>query len=207
MARARHGQAGFTLVELLVAMTLLGLIVVVLTGALQGGLAGSERVDAQAERLNELRLAQAFIRRHVEAARPVQWTRDRRAVVAFEGRADTLDFVAVMPAWPARGGIYLVRLAFEDGDLVMTRRITSGEPAEFRYADGVERRVLARDVVGGGFTYFGAPADGRRAAWRDDWTGQHTMPDLVALALDYADPAAGRWPDLVMAPTIGIQPR
>ncbi len=207
MARARHGQAGFTLIEMLVAMTLLGLIVAVLAGALQGGLAGSERVDTQAERLNELRLAQAFIRRHVEAARPVSWTHDRRAVVAFEGRAEALDFVAVMPAWPARGGLYLVRLAFDDGDLVMTRRITSGEPSEFRYEDGVERRVLARDVAGLSFAYFGTPADGRRAGWRDDWTGQYAMPELVSLALDYADPAAGRWPDLVMAPTIGAQPR
>ena len=204
---AKHGEAGFTLVEMLVGLTLLGLIMAVLAGALRTGLVGIEAVDARAERLSEMRVTQAFIRRHLEAARPVSWLRKRRPVVAFEGQSEEVSFMAAMAEWPNAGALYLVRLAREGSRLVMIRRITSGEPERFDFGRHVERVTLATGIAGLRFSFFGPTPDQRTAKWHERWRDQAAMPDLVRLDIDYADPAAGEWAPLLVTTMIERQPR
>jgi len=197
----RRGTGGFTLIELLVALTLLAAIAAMMAGAINTGVLSAREVDARAERNDALRLSQALIRRHLGAARPVQWLDDRRRVVAFEGTRDAVSFVAVMPAWPDAAGLYLVRLALADGRLVMTRRITSGEAAGFDFHAATDRIVLADGVGGLEFAYFGSDADAP-GKWHDRWVGRAALPRLVRLA-----GAVDRWPTLVVAPMIDPQPR
>ncbi|MBL8254338.1 MAG: type II secretion system protein, partial [Candidatus Competibacter sp.] len=55
-------QSGFTLLELVVAITLVGLILVVLYSGLRLGLNGSDSGEQRAEATNRLRLAYEFLR-------------------------------------------------------------------------------------------------------------------------------------------------
>ena len=56
-ARGAHrGQAGFTLLELVVAITLMGLVLVMLYSGLRAGLNGWDSGEARAEATNRLRL-------------------------------------------------------------------------------------------------------------------------------------------------------
>lgn len=198
-----RGKAGFTLIELLVALTLLAALAAMMTGALNTGVLGAREVDARAERNDALRLSQALIRRHLGAARPVQWLDDRRRVVAFEGTRDAVSFVAVMPAWPDAAGLYLVRLALDDGRLVMTRRITSGETERFDFHAPSDQVVLADRVPGLAFSYFGPDTEDRPSKWHGRWVGRAALPRLVRLGGGAND----RWPDLVVAPMLDPQPR
>ena len=199
----RRAETGFTLIELLVAITLLAAIAVLMAGAINTGVSSAREVDARAGRNDALRLSQALIRRHLGAARPVQWRSDRRRLVAFEGAPDTVSFVAVMPAWPDAAGLYLVRLALRGGRLVMTRRITSGEAERFDFHSATDRVVLADGVAGLTFSYFGSDATDRPGKWHDRWVVRAALPGMVRLG----GAAADRWPDLVVALMIDPQPR
>ena len=202
----RRGERGFTLIEVLVGLTLLGALVAVLTGALRLGLLGRETVDARAEWLDEVRVTQTFVRHYIEAARPFSWIRDRRTEVAFDGEPEAVSFVAAMPGWQNPGGLYLVRIAREGDKLVMTRRITSGGTDGFDFAQDAERTILVTGIARLGFSYFGAaPPLDETPRWHDQWRGQAATPRLVRLDLTHRD--GGRWPVLVAATMIGPQPR
>lgn len=203
----RRREAGLTLIELLVGLAVLGLIAAVLAGALRTGIAGSEAIERRVERLNELRLGQAFIRRHMSQARPVKWADGRRARVAFDGDADGVSFVSVMPSWPSAGGLYLVRLALVGDRLVLVRRITAGESPGFDFDRHAERWVLASGVASLRFAYFGAETRREPPQWHDRWRERAELPLLVRLDVAYADPGGGRWPTLMVAPMLEAQPR
>lgn len=201
---ARRREAGLTLIELVVAMTVLAAIAGLTTGALGFGIRGAEVVEARADRDNRLRLAQALVRRQLGAARPVRWLRDRRDVAAFEGTPEAVAFIAVMPARTGAAGLYQVRLALEDGRLVMIRRVTSGETQGFDFRRGAERVVLADGLAGLEFAYFGPDRARQTPKWHDRWIERDALPRLVRLAAAGAD---GHWPGLVVAPMIDPAPR
>ena len=85
MAPAARGPgrrpAGFTLLELVVAITLIGLILVVLYGGLRLGLNGTDSGEQRAEASNRLRLVQEFLRRQLAQSMTVYRTNDQRAAI------------------------------------------------------------------------------------------------------------------------------
>ncbi|MEX2644458.1 MAG: prepilin-type N-terminal cleavage/methylation domain-containing protein [Acetobacterales bacterium] len=208
MTGAERRQAGLTLIELLVALALLGLIVGALGGALGTGLAGTRSLDRKVERLEEVRLTQATLRRLLESARPVQWQEPGPSggqVVGFDGARERLDFVAMMPAWPAQGGLHLMRLALEDGRLLLLRRISAGEEPGFDFDRLSERTVLMEGVSALHLSFYGAETERRAARWHDDWQGATALPRLVRIDVERSD--GGLWPLMTVAPALAQQPR
>ncbi len=189
---------GFTLIELLVAMTLLALIAAVLFGGLRLGGSAATRIEARAEKLEDLRLVQSFLRQHLTSARPLVRIVDRVPVVAFDGRPDGVDFVGELPAHLAAGGRQAVRLrAGPGGALSLTWRPLGGDGA-FDFGGG-RRHRLATGLPELRFDYYGRrPADSE-PRWHDTWRGADRLPDLVRVRTA-ADPAA--WPALVVAPRL-----
>ena len=59
----RFQQAGFTLLELLIAMTLLGMILVLLFGGLRLGVRSWDASQKQVDSLNSVRSLESFLRR------------------------------------------------------------------------------------------------------------------------------------------------
>ena len=205
---ARRGDRGFTIIEVLVGLTLLGALVAVLTGALRLGLLGRETVDARAEWLDEVRVTQTFVRQYIEIARPLSWVRNRRTEAAFEGEREAVSFIAAMPGWQNPAGLYLVRIAREGDKLVMTRRVTSGGTDGFDFSDDAESTILATGVARLNFSYYGVtPPLDDAPRWHDEWQGQASKPLLVRLKLAYGDGGRNPWPVLVVATMLDPQPR
>lgn len=205
-ARARQRQGGFTLIELLVGLTLLGLIVAVLAGPMRIGAVGAARIEAQAERLDTVRGVHLFLRSRLEAARPVHWQgRDGAAPLAFTGESDALTFVADMPAYPGTGGLSAMRLALDDGRLVLVRELSDGSGERFAFGRNAARDVLAENVARLEIAYFGRRAGEATARWHATWQDANALPQLVRIAVV---PRAGpSWPVLTAALHIGEQPR
>src|SRR5438552_11372573 len=91
-------QAGFTLVELLVAITILSLILVALSGGVHFAGSAWRKQEELIGRQGDITAVQTVLRQLVASGRD------------FEGGSQDLKFVGQMPAALARGGLYDIEL-------------------------------------------------------------------------------------------------
>lgn len=199
----RPRQSGFTLIELMVSLTLLGLVVAVLAGAVRTGLFGAGIIDERSQAIGDVRLAHGLIRRQVESARPVIWTVDRAPRVAFAGRGDAIDFLTVIAPQPGLGGPYAARLTRDGNALVLLLRLSSGEAQAFDFSRDVERTVLLEGVAAVRFAYFGAATRDANAKWQASWVGHDRLPQAVKVQIDFIGDRRAQWPELTVPLMIG----
>jgi general secretion pathway protein J len=220
----RRSEAGFTLIELLVALTLLGLISVVLFGGLRFGTRAWEAGNLRAEQLAQVQAIQALLRRRIAQALPPEaegatGEGPRRAV--FSGQPDALQFLAAVPSRAGVGGIYAFDLAvIEDGAgggagvrLEFTWRLYRADDDEAERGGTPEaglggRRVLIDGLASARFSYFGAPAPGtspgQAADWRDRWEAEAGLPGLISIEAEFPEGDGRAWPILRVAPKLGV---
>jgi prepilin-type N-terminal cleavage/methylation domain-containing protein len=188
---------GFTLVELLVAITLFALLSVMLFGGLRFGMQATARMDWTAE----IAAATGFLRSQLADAQPLEKDEGGgRKSVAFEGDRDSLEFVVLPPAFLAQGGWHTLHLGVEreDGrDLLVVRWRVVRPDQETDAVSPPEASVLLGDVRTVEFAYFGTLVDGDQPEWHAQWRGANTLPQLVRFSVSFAD---GRQaPDLIVA--------
>ncbi|MBL8525338.1 MAG: prepilin-type N-terminal cleavage/methylation domain-containing protein, partial [Betaproteobacteria bacterium] len=88
--------AGFTLLELLVGLTLLGVLMILVYSALNMGLRAWDTGDARAAEAAHQRIVQTFLRREMEQIFPVRWRGIPESKIAFEGAKGELRFVTAL---------------------------------------------------------------------------------------------------------------
>jgi general secretion pathway protein J len=199
-------MAGFTLVEFLVAITLLGIIMVILYGGLRVGIRSSEAVLTRTENIEEIRVAQGFLRRQLRQSRALYWNDPEAGqVLAFSGEAERMEFVAPISRQLGLGGLYRFTLSLDDAggesaSLHLDWRSFQpvGEDID-ETADELEaeqrRVVLVERVRGVEFAYYGEEVPGDGADWHEEWPQDAIeLPRLVRVRLD---PDERTWPDLV----------
>lgn len=204
MTRAR----GFSLVELLLAVTLLAAGLALAFATLRNATGASERAEAQAQRAERLRAVQSFLRTEVGAAMPVPLAAPEPGEdpVVFEVAPDRLRFVAPMPGYLSRGGPHVLefrlvpgpggrRLEFQHALLMPEGALEPERPPEVLLDGIADARFAVRSVL----------PDGSPGPWRSDWDQPAFLPRLVRLELEFADPNAA-WPDFVAAPRLGTSP-
>ena len=212
-----RGTAGFTLIELLVAMTLVGLISLVLFGGLRFGTRAWEAGTTRAEASREVAIVQSLLRRQLsQAVLPARPSADDDGPPAFVGEDQVLRFVAPLSAHVGFGGLYLFELAIERaaaGRRLMMRWQPYRADQLDAFDDAVmEERSLIDDVEQAAFSYFGALGARELVDWHDRWTLEQSqsedkpvaLPELVSLGISFPAGDLRHWPELVVAPRAAI---
>jgi len=199
MIRGAARQNGFTLLELLIGMVLLGMMLTLLFGGLRLGSRSWDSGDQRADASAQLRAIQSFIRRELGQALPLRWKSQADTRLAFEGTSDTLKFVAPLPAQASVGGLYLLGLELENSDggqrLIMKRVLTDPATKDFSSLEQGEKSVLADHVEKMTIAYFGSATAEGEPGWQEKWDDPQRLPLLVRIQVELKD---GRnWPDLV----------
>ena len=180
---------GFTLIELVVAMTILGTMMLLLYSGLSFGLRSWDAGDAVGRVAADRRIGEAFVRRELGELFPMRWKDSTRLRLAFEGGKDRLRFVSTRPAGIAMGGLALVGIEAQ-GDarrgerhLVMRRAVPDESADSFDPLDQAEATVVIANVDSVSFQYFGAENDFTDPAWQDEWTYQGRIPQMVRVRI------------------------
>jgi general secretion pathway protein J len=197
-------EAGFTLVELLVALALFSLLTTALFESVRSGLQAWQRGNARAEHVQHGLIAQDVLRRMIGNIYPMLVTVDAtRKRIDFEGAKDSISFLAPAPMAASAGRRFRFKLLVEQrgdrNDLIMS---AVPELEGVQAASMPAKTLLVADVASATFSYFGEPAAGRSAQWSDSWAQRIDMPQLIRVDVAFRGGDGRSWPDFVIAPRI-----
>ncbi len=188
-------QAGFTLVEIVLAMVLLSTMMLLIYSGLSFALRSWDAGDASGRRTADRRIGENFLRRELTEVFPMRWKDAMAVKVAFSGEAERLRFVSTRPVGIAMGGLALVSVEVE-GDarrrerhLLMRRAMPDDEARDFAPLQKVADKptIVIADVDSVTFSYFGAENDFSEPRWMDTWPYPGRMPQLVRMRVKSAD--------------------
>ena len=185
--------AGFTMIELVLAMALLGAMMVLLYSGLAFALRSWDAGEANGRRIADRRIGENFLRREMAELFPMRFKDPMSVKVAFEGGAQKLRFVSSRPAGITQGGLSLVGVEVETGanprehHLVMRRAMPDDEAKDFGPLDRAERTVLIEGVDSVQFSYFGTENDFTDPRWYDTWPYAERIPRLVRIRIKAPD--------------------
>lgn len=201
----RNGRTrGFTLLELLVALVLLGLLATMSLGGVRLGVRTWETVTGKSEETGRALMVRSFLLRELPQAMPLTLSEaDGTERLAYDGDRESLTFVAPLATHFGLGGAQRLRLAVLEGEggpdegkrLVLVRRVFYPDDA-FDAADEQrdESHVLLDGIAEAAFSYRAAGED---SGWSDTWQGEEQLPGLVRLDVTFRDAATGDWPTLL----------
>jgi general secretion pathway protein J len=201
---ARHhpdaAQDGFTLLEVLVAVAVLGLLVLGLSQGLRTGIAMRH---AQVQRLAETADLDATMRtlRSILTRLPLLPGGNRAAAdeagPVFKGAADRVSFIGELPTGLGATRRADMMLFVRNARLILSwaprrheRSLVPAPPAtETELLRGVERLELA----------YWKPVKDEPSGWQIRWDGPD-IPELIRVRVHFAAGDRRRWPDLIAAP-------
>lgn len=201
----RAPAAGFTLLEVLIALALLGFILVALAGGVRFGVRAWQAEERRGAGAAELEAVHGLLRRMVATAQPlpVAGLGPAGASLYFDGRPNEMSFISDLPEAIGGAGPYDLALELtEGGRLVLhwrphVRPVPGSSPGPYAETE-LMRGVAALDL-----RYFVPAINGQPPSWLSEWQQPGTLPALVRVKLRLAEGDRRRAMELVVAPLIG----
>lgn len=195
----RMRQRGFTLIEVVIALVLISLLMLLLTAAMRSMGQTESAIEERIEQVDDYRTAVNFLRDvlgEVSARSLASSTQADVPPVFFVGRPQELAWIGVLPARYGMGGRHYMRLALEEGNLVLRFVPWNGAATHSDWASA-QARVLVTGVMALKLSF----QDGRDGQWLDAWPPEKVPrsfaePSAVQIELESA---ALSWPPLAIA--------
>jgi general secretion pathway protein J len=200
------GERGFTLLELLVSMTLLALVLGLLFGGLRTGTRVWEEGARRGDDLARLQVVHGFLRRQLGALQPLaQRERTLAPRSTFSGALEEVSFTGFLPAHFGLAGFQMIVVGMVEDDgrhlgvwwyaFDPDRDLPTRLPEE-------QQTLLIEDVEEVKFAYYGAPGNRDEPQWNDRWDDMERPPQLIRLRVAFADGDSRYWPEFVVRPAI-----
>jgi general secretion pathway protein J len=196
----RKTPEGFTLIEVVVTLTILGLILLIIFGAFRLGLSAWERGESTKEAYQRLRIISQLISEQVKSAVPykIKSQKAEGDYLAFEGKVNSLKFVSALPmkAKGPGGFVYAIYQFMEGGNeggrlvvyeqRALNRDLFAEDPKEDSGAPLLEGISNIR------FEYCREEdsLNNRQEEWVEEWNTreENELPRAVRITITQKDP-------------------
>ncbi|MDT8320624.1 MAG: prepilin-type N-terminal cleavage/methylation domain-containing protein [Xanthomonadales bacterium] len=194
---------GFTLVELLLAVSLMSMLLALAYGGLRAATRAADKGQTILEDSSRIRMAHQFVRKQLNQAVPLAFAEDEAddTRVVFEGSAQSIRYVAPMPGYLGFGGLQVQELAIVPGRNGMELVLSHALLQEFEEARLYEREpiLLVGNIASGEFNFLGRDEEsGELTSWSNSWDSTLGLPLSVSLDLEFEEEVYIDWP-LLMA--------
>ncbi|MFE0758999.1 prepilin-type N-terminal cleavage/methylation domain-containing protein [Inquilinus sp. NPDC058860] len=201
-------QRGFTLVETLVTLVVVGMVLAVIFAGLRLFMDRGDRNDAVSHRSGGYIAAYDLLSREAASAVRFDVAGGDGPTMAFAGRSDELSLMVEEPPEPSGPQLAMVWLTLEargEGTRLRFRR------APYRSGDPVPDPARAtEDVIVGQFPgparfdfAGGSSQTGGAAAWEPSWTAAFP-PALIRLSISSS--SSDGWPEIVVPFRVDAEP-
>ncbi len=196
-----RSERGFTLVELLLAMTLISMLLALAYGGLRAATQAAERGQKLLEVTGGIRSSHQFVRRQLNQLQPLPFEliEEDNVRVVFLGDSRRIQYVAPMPGYLGQGGPQVQVLELVPG--------AEGDQLLFSHAllqDFTIERLLDRDpivlldnIASGEFQFLSRDEEGNLMGWEATWTQPDQLPVAVSLDLALNSDSPALWPPLM----------
>ncbi len=192
--------SGFTLIEVLVSLTVLGFILLIIFGGFRLGLSAWERGESIKEEHQTIRIVTQMVSRQVRSAVPyrVQTKKPEGDALAFEGKPRSMRFVSSVPMREnrAEGFVYAV-YQFEENEKGGGRLVFYEQRVLNRNFFEEELRVENRHLLMEGiskllFEYYQEedPSKNQSEQWVEEWSAKEKkeLPGGVKMTMAFQEP-------------------
>ena len=201
---------GYTLIEMLVAITVFSLILVLLSGGFFFADASRRASQHSMDSIEQIRQTRWILDRYLGAAQSVWVSRDNERLLFFNGRQDLLVFVADMPAHLGTGGLYQIRLQVvdeQDGrQLQLERQLIHPQLFDSEDLSTTSSAALIRQVSNVEFSYFGSLKDEDTGEWYSEWLNPESLPELVQVSIEQSTGMVDKLSIRIAASRSGLTP-
>jgi len=195
--RCQAASSGFTLIEVVLALTIFALMGAILYGAFSLGHSAVQKSEANSTRNQKQRVISELLGNYIRSAFPYKESAQDQAVF-FTGESDTVTFVsAYSHAMGGRGMAKIYLRKETDGEHRSGLKVEETAPVRISMdvlatgsSHGVSFEADMRDMR---FTYLDPQAEEEK--WEDRWDGaeRRTLPRAVAIQFVNANGEEVRW--------------
>ncbi len=206
-----RSEAGTTLLELLLALSLVAVMLTMIFGSFGFGRRAWESAD-RVEDQSSIDSVQSLLRQLLSEARPAKaYDASGRQAIAFTGEAQSITFVVNMRGMITTGGLHEVRLGLASAEPGQSQgRLVAAfalyRPGQARIADrpdaAPEERLLVDGVQSLELRYFGAAKLGDKPQWHKRWADAEALPQLIEVAVEFDPEDPRRWTLLLVRPEL-----
>jgi general secretion pathway protein J len=180
-------QSGFTLLELLVSIVLIGLIVAIIGAAMRLGYRSLDKGEKKAEIQERFKASLNLMDAQLQSGMPLKTTGESGEAInqyLFEGKTDSVRFASNYSFMGGQKGYVIVTYRVETGldnkRTLFAQENTIGleNQREVKFLEGFD------DIH---FEYFFKEATEEQGKWIEEWTDSATIPEKVRIHLVRGD--------------------
>jgi general secretion pathway protein J len=176
-----NSRKGFTIVEMIVAMTLMSVVALIIAYGFYLGTDAWKRGERETGETQKLRVLSGLFYQQLKSAYPYQMDMDDEKVVLFEGESDSITFVTTLTD-SSFGGFKWVRYSFENGTLLYKEGLLPDKEWDEK-TEGKEK-VVDTDLGSVEFSFYSADEE----EWNESWDFGEYLPVAVKIRISYFQP-------------------
>lgn len=209
--------SGFTLLEVVVSLTLLGFILVIIFGAFRLGLSAWDKGESIKEEYQKVRIVSQMMTRQIKSIVPyrVKTQQAEGHYLTFEGKPQSLRFVSTLPVKSHRlGGLVYTTYRYQEDDLkggrlllyekrALNRDLLAEEPKE---EEGIPLMEGIAKIL---FEYYQEEdsTKNQSEAWLEEWDGKEkkVLPKGLRVTVVFKDQKREVPPLVLLIPIAAFQ--